>query len=112
MLRWLLGKTADEPPARMMRLQPGDTIVAEDCTWEPVQEPNGEIKPEAQAIILKTAEWHAFRALQVAYAGDEEEARLHLKDAGEFLAQIGGPANPKTAEEVFTFAADRQVGER
>jgi hypothetical protein len=69
------------------------------------------ISAALQTSILATAWWHAFRSLQLDAAGDPDEARAHLLDAGEFLAQIGGPARPESAEAIFQWCAAREVGE-
>jgi hypothetical protein len=61
--------------------------------------------------MMDTARWHAFKSLQFDEAGEPEEARAHLQDAGEFLAQIGGPARPESAEAIIQWCAAREVGE-
>lgn len=58
---------------------------------------------------MRRAEWHAFRSQQLDAAGDPFEAREHLKDAGEFLSQLGGPRWPKTAEEIYQWCAARRA---
>lgn len=64
-----------------------------------------------QEINMKTAESIAFQSLQAAEGGDDEEARLLLGDAGEFLAQIGGPLRPQSADEIYQWCAARRAGE-
>ncbi len=62
-----------------------------------------------QKVLMRTAEWHAARSQLCEVAGDPEEAREHLKDAGEFLAQIGGPLRPQSAGEIYQWCAGRRA---
>lgn len=76
---------------------------------EPPKRPDYGAAYERSA--LDTARWHAFRSLQLDVSGDPEEARHHLGDAGEYLAHVGGPRWPKTAEEVYQWCAAREARE-
>ena len=79
----------------------------------PASAPVVSVKPlplrSIQECNMKTAEWHAFRSLQLAEIDDMLEAREHLRDAGEFLAQIGGPRWPQSAEEIYQWCATRRA---
>ena len=64
-----------------------------------------------QEVNMKTAEYIAAQHLIMLEAGDPEEARLLLGDAGEYLSQLGGPRWPKTADEIYQWCAARRAGE-
>lgn len=87
---------------------------------KPVERPGGaepdELPPERvhaalQQSMIATAKAIAFHSMQVELNGDHEEARALLGDAGEFLARIGGPRRPASAEAIYRWCADREVGE-
>lgn len=86
------------------------TPVPPDPEWKPAplneSTHQGVNPPE---LIMRTAEWHAFQAQRIERSGDELEALEHLKDAGEFLAQVGGPLRPKSAEEIYQWCAARRA---
>jgi hypothetical protein len=78
-------------------------------TAQPVPPP-AKAKPLlSEAVQMATAEWHAARSQLCEAAGDPYEAREHLKDAGEFLVQIGGPRWPKEAGEIYQWCAGRRA---
>jgi len=60
---------------------------------------------------MKWAEERAFRSQMCDAAGDPEEARALLGDAGEILSQIGGPRRPQSAGEVYEWCGAKRAGE-
>lgn len=101
------------PFKRVGRAYVDFTPVPPDPDWNPPQllhaDSTSAIKRVRDEAAMRTAEWHAFHSMQLEAAGDPCEAREHLKDAGDFLAQIGGPCQPKSAEEIYQWCAARRA---
>lgn len=87
------------------------TVAAPAPSDVAVRTKHGTFTRAQQQMAIETARWHAFQSLRQDEAGDVEEARLHLVDAGEFLAQIGGPLRPESAEAIYQWCAAREAGE-
>lgn len=103
MLRQLLGRMSAKTAAHSAPITPLVDTKGKPIVPAPLR--------TIQNTNMKTAEYIAVQSLIVSEAGDPDEAKALLGDAGEFLSQLGGPRWPQSADEIYQWCAAKRAGE-